>query len=328
MNQPLEWNGETMNATGIVTASQLNVRGGPSTGEPIRGQLPRGSRVEVLDISGGWYRIRSDAGPEGFVHGSFLKILDDEPAASFLYEDAGLASVPLAAAERDAIPTGSLSGRRRDVARTWNRYGGLLAELSETMAIDPGCAVAVLLVESGGVGFGRDGRMIIRFECHKFWSFWGRANRPVFEKHFRFSGQKCWQGHEFCEIPDAPWDGFHGDQSKEWRVFEFARGLHEPAAMMSISMGLPQIMGFNHAEIGYDGVRGMFENFSADVRFQILGLFDFIRGKGTTSSMLQALQRHDFDRFASLYNGPGQAAKYGGWIGERFGIFCELRDHA
>lgn len=313
-----------MNDTAIVTASQLNVRGGPSTGAPIKGQLARGSRVKVLDRPGRWYRVRSDAGVEGFVHGSFLTILDDEPASSFLFEDVGLATVPLAPAERDRIATGSLSGRRRDVARTWNNYGGLLAGLSESMAIDPGCAVAVLLVESGGVGFGRDGRMIIRFENHKFWRFWGRANPQVFERHFRFNGQKSWQGHECCEIFDTPWDGFHGDQSKEWKVFEFACGLHEPAAMMSISMGLPQIMGFNHAEIGYDGVRRMFDNFSADVRFQILGLFDFIRGRGTISPMLQALQRGDFDRFASLYNGPGQAAKYGGWIEERFEMFREL----
>ena len=313
-----------MNGTGIVTASELNVRGGPSTGEPIKGRLVRGSRVEIVDTAGRWYRIRSDAGLEGFVHGSFLTILDEEPAASFLFEDAGLGSVPLEVPDHERIDTGPLSGRRRDVARTWNRYGGLLAGLSGSMDIDPGCAVAVLLVESGGVGFGRGGRMIIRFENHKFWSFWGKANRQAFDRHFRFNAQKCWQGHEFCEVPDTTWGGFHGDQNKEWAVFEFARGLHEPAAMMSISMGLPQIMGFNHAEIGYDGVRGMFDNFSADVRFQILGLFDFVRGKGTTSPMLQALQRRDFDRFASLYNGPGQAAKYGGWIEERFEMFRAL----
>jgi hypothetical protein len=45
--------------------------------------------------------------------------------------------------------------------------------------------------------------------------------------------------------------------------------------MMSISMGLPQIMGFNHAAT--TACAGCSRTFSADVRFQILGLFDFIR---------------------------------------------------
>jgi len=32
----------------------------------------------------------------------------------------------------------------------------------------------------------------------------------------------------------------------------------------------------------------------------------------------------DFDKFASYYNGPGQAAKYGGWIGRYYDDFKKL----
>lgn len=316
-----------MSGIGMVTASRLNVRAGPSTSEPILGQLARGSRVEVLETAGHWYRVRS-AALQGFVHGAYLTILDEQPAAAFLFEDPTLINVPLSPPEADAIALASLAGRRRQVGQAWNRYGGILGVLSGSIEVHPGCAVAVLVIESGGSGFGRDGRMIIRFENHKFWRFWGRTNSRVFGQHFKFNPQKSWQGHEFRKNAAARWEPFHGNQAKEWAVFAFARTLHEPAAMMSISMGLPQIMGFNHAEIGYDGVRGMFANFSSDVRFQILGLFDFIRGRGTTSPMLQALQLSAFDRFAALYNGPGQAAKYGGWIEDRFAIFSELRGGA
>ena len=108
-------------------------------------------------------------------------------------------------------------------------------------------------------------------------------------------------------------------------MFDFARELSAPAAMRSISMGLPQIMGFNYAAIGYDSVGEMFDNFSNDVRFHILGLFDFIRGAGNTSLMLQALQTQDFEKFASRYNGPGQAAKYGDWIEAKFEIFNQIK---
>jgi hypothetical protein len=84
--------------------------------------------------------------------------------------------------------------------------------------------------------------------------------------------------------------------------------------MNAISMGGPQIMGFNSAAIGYGSVREMFDNFSSDIRYQILGLFDFLRGAGSTSKMIEALQMHDYTRFASYYNGSGQAPVYGARI--------------
>jgi len=74
---------------------------------------------------------------------------------------------------------------------------------------------------------------------------------------------------------------FHGKQDQEWRVFEFARKLSEPAAMRSISMGGPQIMGFNHSRIGYDSAGEMFHAFESDIRYHVLGLFDFIKGSGS-----------------------------------------------
>lgn len=118
---------------------------------------------------------------------------------------------------------------------------------------------------------------------------------------------------------------FHGKQDQEWRVFEFARKLNEPAAMRSISMGGPQIMGFNHSRIGYDSAGEMFHAFESDIRYHVLGLFDYIKGSGTTSPMIEALQRNNFESFASYYNGPGQAAHYGHLIANHFEDFNDLR---
>ena len=166
--------------------------------------------------------------------------------------------------------------------------------------------------------------MIIRFENHIFWRQWGKTNPQTFTVHFRFDQQKPWQGHEFRENENDEWMPFHGNQSEEWQVFEFAGGLNESAAMCSISMGGPQIMGFNHAAIGYDSVAEMFENFQKDIRYQIIGLFDFLRGAGTTSPMIQDLQRKKFENFASRYNGTGQAAKYGALIERYFDTYSQL----
>jgi hypothetical protein len=79
--------------------------------------------------------------------------------------------------------------------------------------------------------------------------------------------------------------------------------------MKSISMGLPQIMGFNHDKIGYPSVQKMFNNFSKDIRYHILGFFEFL-----DPLMLTALRNGDYKQFAHYYNGPGQAEYYGEWL--------------
>jgi N-acetylmuramoyl-L-alanine amidase len=52
-----------------VTASRLNVRGGPGTRFEVIDTLTRGERVEIEQRSGSWARISSD----GWVHTSYLR---------------------------------------------------------------------------------------------------------------------------------------------------------------------------------------------------------------------------------------------------------------
>jgi hypothetical protein len=192
--------------------------------------------------------------------------------------------------------------------------------------IDPAVAVAVLAVESGGRGFGPDGRMIIRFENHVFWNYWGQHNPKVFNKHFTFDPSVRWLGHKWREKPKGKdWVTMHvRDQSVEWRVFEFASRLNRTAARLSISMGGPQIMGFNYSVIGFNNVHEMFDTFSGSERNQVIGFFEFIKGRSTPSARINALRNLDFVEFARLYNGSGQAEKYGGLIQSVFDIFHAL----
>jgi hypothetical protein len=160
--------------------------------------------------------------------------------------------------------------------------------------------------------------VVIRFENHQFHRRWGRQRVDVFREHFRFNRTRPWTGHRFR--PEAgDWHRFHGSQDREWAVLEFARRLDDTAALNSISMGAPQIMGFNHTVIGYPDVQSMFESFASE-RYQLLGLFDFLDGE-----MLAALRRQDFIRFASLYNGRGQAEEYGRRIRDHYEVFQALR---
>ncbi len=313
------------NRVGVVSASVLNIRTEPSTGATIIGTLSRGEPVTIVERAGSWYKI-SASPVEGYVYGDYIVIKETNHVSGFLLGSNELQQITLEPVESEKILVRTdFTSEQRAVAQTWNSQGNLLLALSNVVEVDVAASVSVLCVESSGRGFNPDGSMVIRFENHIFWRQWGKDNRESFNKQFRYNPESGWQGHEFREDADSPWTTFHGNQMKEWRVFTVARMLNEPAAMRSISMGTPQIMGFNHASIGYDSVQGMFDAFRSDVRYQTCGLFDFIRGAGTTSPMLVALQRQKFVDFASRYNGNRQAAEYGERIAKHFEVFKSLK---
>jgi uncharacterized protein YraI len=56
----------------VVNVDSLNVRSGPSADNALVGSLVRGTRVEVLDKSGTWWKIRS-GNITGYVNSSYLK---------------------------------------------------------------------------------------------------------------------------------------------------------------------------------------------------------------------------------------------------------------
>jgi hypothetical protein len=107
-----------------------------------------------------------------------------------------------------------------------------------------------------------------------------------------------------------------------------ASSVDETAAMLSISMGGPQIMGMNFADAGFESVREMFEAFAASERRQIVAFFDFLQGTETHPRKVLALQKMDFVRFAELYNGPGNAAVYSARISGMYDTFERLRPAA
>ncbi|RMG89809.1 MAG: DUF3380 domain-containing protein [Chloroflexi bacterium] len=316
------------------TRTNLNLRRGPGTSFEVIRVLPLGTEVVVLEHQGDWLRVRAGL-DEGFVHRDFV-ILDSEGVPDDFIDPGGdpanpelppLPDVPLEPTLTERIELGpEATNTEKRIARTWNRFGGLLAVLSERLRIDPGVAVAVLMAESAGTGFDRNGRMIIRFENHIFYRLWGQSNRELFERHFRFSPERIWQGHAWRPSVSSPWRTFHGNQDAEWEVFTFARQLDDTAAKKSISMGGPQIMGFNYAALGYESVDQMFAAFSAGEVYQIVGLFNFIQGPGTHSERVLALQRLDFEAFAAQYNGPGQTAVYGSIIRRYYETFKRLRE--
>ncbi|MBX7111891.1 MAG: N-acetylmuramidase domain-containing protein [Dehalococcoidia bacterium] len=305
----------------VVLAAAAEFRRAPAQASSGT-SLARGAAVEILRHEAGWYEVDSHVG-RGWVSERALGVTSRELVADYLWQHEDLRAVPLDAPadRRLGAGVGALSAA---VASAWNAYGGLLDALCRVVGVDPAAIAAVMHTESGGRGMGPDGRMIIRFENHLFRRYLGDERASLFDAHFRYDPATVWQGHQFCREGDA-WQPCHQSQAGEWEVLEFARSLDETAALMSISMGVAQIMGFNHTLIGYDSVREMFDRFSTDIRFQILGMFDFIRGHGDSSPMLEALRVRNYEAFATGYNGNGQAAFYGGLISSAVAAFEQLQ---
>lgn len=289
---------------GKITANQLNVRESASPTAKVLGRLAAGTIVEIVEKDNTWAKIKFGS-KEAFVSAKFIRVLQGDEGL-FFYQRKKFQTLALEPENQLKVPA---AGQRKISYEIWNKYGNLLKSLSNEIGIEPASALAVLCVESGGAGFWKEGKCLIRFENHLFYSQWGRRNPGTFNKHFRFSYGAKWRGHYFREKSTDNWKGFHGNQAKEWDVLEFARKLDDTAALNSISMGAPQILGLNCKNIGYDNVQDMFVNFNKDIRYHIISLFDFF-----SPAMIRHLKNRNFVGFARYYNGGGQANTYGKWI--------------
>ncbi|MBN1487041.1 MAG: DUF3380 domain-containing protein [Anaerolineae bacterium] len=308
-----------------MTTSTLNLRRGPGVQYAVVETLAPNTPVYIWNEVGEWYQI-ADTIHAGYVHREFVQLEGQGAPPGFI---GGIQDAPVTSDEsmepvyKIEVPAGT--GRIEcQVAGIWNRVGGLLTVLSERLKIDPATAIAVLAVESGGRAFATDGRMIIRFENQIFFDKWGRENTARYSQHFRYNPDSRWLDHYWRPAVSEAWRECHQGQAGEWEVFNFACTLDETAAKLAISMGGAQIMGFNYALVGYESVHQMFDAFARSERSQIVGLFDFIQGPGTSSRRVLALQKLDFEGFAAVYNGPGQAARYGGLIREFYNAFKRL----
>jgi hypothetical protein len=322
-----------MSTPGLIR-EHPNFRTAPNLDSAVIRVLDPGTPVEVIARIGDYFGVLVD-GQGGFIHVDFVipnpEGLPAEPpeigdvaqppppppaSADSLAASAALASAAL------APPDNELVGGNSSLARVWNQYGGLISTLSNQLGVDPAVAVATLAVESGGRAAGQDGRMLIRFENHIFHQFWGADNPGLFFQHFSFASDRNWLGHHWRPSADESWRASHvDDQAVEWAAFEFGRTLDETAATLSISMGLTQVMGFNHQTLGYGSPQVMFEAFSRGPRYQVIGFFDFVKRNGG----VPFLQNHDYAAFARMYNGVGQIGLYAGLIRDSVAEFRRLR---
>jgi len=285
-----------------VLSDKLNVRATASKDAAVIGELPKGSIVYPTGTQEGWIQISYNNTPA---------FLDEE---FVLFVDSNLA------------PKKQLKGANAEqnmVADIWNKYGLHFIRKSDAMGIDIAIAIAFLCVESGGKGFWKEGKCLIRFENHLFWDVWGKNNADTYNKFFKFgAGKERWNGHQYRKLESGEWLTQHKTgQEMEWDSFEFARTLNNEAAITSISMGAPQILGSNYKMIGYSTAQEMLDKFNADILYHLTGFFDFCSANPKNIEFLKA---KDFVNVAKFYNGPGQAEKYGAMIKKYHDVFVEI----
>jgi murein DD-endopeptidase MepM/ murein hydrolase activator NlpD len=278
----------------------------------------------VLDVQGDWVKILFN-GKERFVSASLVKIEEDSELAGYLREHSDLLTANLVPDK--IIPVEGLTGKDLVIANTWNNYGGLIGTLADKLKVPAGAVIGTLVAESGGAAFASDGRLVIRFEVHLFYRHWGEQNQDIFNRFFSFdrsSAANGFKNHMWRPNVESEFQFFHGKSSREWEVLTFARALNDTAALKSISMGMSQVVGFNYRAIGYESVQQMFDQFARSAHAQILALFDYVKGPGSSSPVITAMQNGDFVAFARAYNGPANTAVYSERIKTNSDVFNRL----
>lgn len=165
---------------------------------------------------------------------------------------------------------------------------------------------AVARVESGGrVGFGADGRPIVRYELHIFRngggqrSPWHGTGGTYDRTHPHLSQQTLAAGNRYHD----------GTQANEWSLIYGAMILRNATggrrtgdAWMSASWGMFQVMGYNFGVDWADVDTFASDMFVSEAQ-HLRAFIGYIR----TNHLENSLINHDWAAFANGYNGPGYA---------------------
>lgn len=158
-----------------------------------------------------------------------------------------------------------------------------ISEIACSIGVDYASLMAFISVESGGLGFSADtGKITIQFEPAWFKKYVKNRNSKDAAKWAIIDANKV--------------EG----QATEWKVFNAAFSIDPQAAMLSTSIGMMQVMGFNHAKTGHSKVDKMWDAFKTGEYEQVRGAAMFIKN---TPALHAALKAKDWAKVAYYYNG-------------------------
>lgn len=179
------------------------------------------------------------------------------------------------------------------------RLGSHISSTATQYNIDEDILGGIILTESLGEGF-VNGKLLIRFENK---TFLNRTNNSDASSVFKIENDASYY------YINEQWIKTHGNgQTSEYEAFELAKNYDEKSAYESISMGLPQIMGFNHTSAGYDSAQNMFDDFYASEVSQVSALGKYIVTYND-GILLSACHDRNLFQIAKIYNGNGEVYK-------------------
>lgn len=228
--------------------------------------------------------------PDGKFGGGTDTAVKSFQRAKSLTVDGKAGKATLTELDKTASGGGNASAEAKNLKK---KFGSIISSFASKNSIGEDVLGGFILTESSGSGF-VDGALKIRFENHIFLKAVPSASTTfkVEDKvhYYKKNGQ---------------WYKTHtGKQTSEYEAFNLAKNISENYAYYSISMGLPQIMGFNHKVTGYDTPKAMFTGFSKSEDKQMEGFCTFIVNY-SSGSLLKACQSRDFTKMGQIYNGDG-----------------------
>ncbi len=169
--------------------------------------------------------------------------------------------------------------------------------------IDPYLTLAIFNIESGKRAHSPDGRPIVRFEALQFRK--ELDDHELFDEYFQIAATRAWEKPQYYRDGDR-WVSIHtGEQQSEYEALKRAVMLDSEKAYRSTSMGVAQIMGFNHKRLGYDSAAEMYYDFERSEVMQVIGFLNFLL---TDPDLYQAMLDYDFETIALKYNGSSKYA--------------------
>ena len=75
-------NADSVNKTGVVNTSTLNVRKGPGTNNAILTKIYKNDKVTITESSKGWYKVKLSNGKTGWVSDDYIKVTSSNNSTS------------------------------------------------------------------------------------------------------------------------------------------------------------------------------------------------------------------------------------------------------
>lgn len=186
------------------------------------------------------------------------------------------------------------------------------------LKVDEPTVRAVTEVEAKGYGFLKSGRSTILYERHVFFREFnkkldkGLVDVPSLLKREQLDSKtsnvvlKQHLEQKYSSLYNRTPGGYQGTSKgieHEYVKMEQAKLIDDECALLSVSYGLFQLMGFNYKASGFKTVHDMYLACARSERSQLDAFCNFVLSE---NRLINPLRSGDMTAFAIAYNGPAQ----------------------